>query len=73
MEAAMRDVLTDLMHISETQGVDFDRMLASATEVFEEEKEEVLGCSCGAEVPKEDANQHIAQCSGDPDKETPKE
>jgi hypothetical protein len=36
---AFRDVLTDMMHIAEAQGFDFDQVVANAREVAEEEDE----------------------------------
>lgn len=47
---------------------DFDHYAAAIVRLAREEdaKEAVMGCTCGAEVPKEEADQHIAQCDGKP-------
>jgi len=38
-EGAMRDVLTDLMHISQNEELDFDTILSGAEQVYQEEVE----------------------------------
>lgn len=38
-EFAIRDVLTDVMHLCDKHGIDFDLRLAGASDVYEEEKE----------------------------------
>lgn len=37
--AAFRDVLTDMMHLAEERGIDFELALDGATEVYHEERE----------------------------------
>ena len=39
-KGAIRDILTDMMHICKEQGIDFDERLESAREVYNEELEE---------------------------------
>lgn len=39
MQSAVRDILTDLRHIAQDNGVDFDEAVEGSEEVFKEEEE----------------------------------